>query len=70
MHLTVFNVVGRLVLIGDAGGAVEEDGAEFLSSPDAGTLSCLDFSPLCGLKDARTLLLGHTHTLFCDILQC
>ena len=39
MHLTVFNVVPRLALIGDAGGAVGEDGAEFLSLPDtAGTL--------------------------------
>ena len=34
MHLTVFNVVPRLALIGDAGGAVGEDGAEFLSLPD------------------------------------
>ena len=50
LHLTVFNVVRRLALIGDAGGAVQEDGAEFLSSPDAGTLlpglfSSFDFSP-------------------------
>ena len=32
LHLTVFNVVGRLALIEDAEGAIEGDGAEFLSS--------------------------------------
>ena len=36
LHLTVFNVVGRLALIEDAGGAIEGDGAEFLSSLDQG----------------------------------
>ena len=36
LHLTVFNVVGRLALIEDAGGAIEGDGAEFLSSFDQG----------------------------------
>ena len=36
LHLTVFNVVGRLALIEDAEGAIEGDGAEFLSSLDQG----------------------------------
>ena len=36
LHLTVFNVVGRLALIEDAEGAIEGDGAEFLSSFDQG----------------------------------
>ena len=65
LHLTVFNVVRRLALIGDAGGAVQEDGAEFLSSPDAGTHLPGLFSTVRFQRRRNTF--AWTHTL-CDVI--